>query len=91
MRKKEHTRLQGKKKKPVRLHSQITLKIRVPHLLWILIQSHKHHKSDEKLNSRCKVLMWMNAGWEKEGFLLHRKDLHPLGAGGGSSAGGGDG
>ena len=38
----------------------ITLKIKVPCLLWILIQSHKHQ---EKLNSRCNVLLWTNRGW----------------------------
>ena len=55
--KREHLNLEEEKK--ACLHSQITLKIKVPCLLWILIQSHKHQ---EKLNSRCNVLLWMNRG-----------------------------
>ena len=56
--KREHLNLEEEKK--ACLHSQITLKIKVPCLLWILIQSHKHQ---EKLNSRCNVLLWTNRGW----------------------------
>lgn len=76
-RKKKASELRGrKKKKPGCLYSQITLKIKVPCLLWILIQSHKHQ---EKLNSSCNVLLWMNGGGERRGFCSTGKTHNHLG------------
>ena len=75
--KKKHLNLEEeKKKKPACLHSQITLKIKFPCLLWILIQSHKHQ---EKLNSSCNVLLWMNGGGERRGFCSTGKTYNHLG------------